>query len=294
MTNGGKGTVGIEIDQEGQVTVSSAMVDQGGGTFTVLCEVIGEELDIPVEQIRAQSLDTGRGIEDTGIGGSRGTRVFGNAALMAVAKAKEGLMEAAASAMGSSPTDLMLAKGGVQQAKGKRRMTYGEIVKAKGAPISVLGSYDDTAKVPDASMCVQVAEVEVDPETGQIKLRRFTSTHNTGRILNPLMHQGQIEGGIMMGLGYSLMEHLRVEDGKVATAHFGDYKIPTIRDVPNLKTAILEVDRGSGPYNSMSIGETSNIPVAAAVANAVDDAVGVRVKSLPIDPEEVLAAMKRF
>ncbi len=294
MTNGGKGTVALDIDQEGMVTLSSALVDQGGGTFTVLCEVVGEVLGIPVEQIRVQSLDTGRGIEDTGIGGSRGTRVFGNAAYTAVAKAEEELKNTAASLMGLSPVDLLLAKGAVQHAKGKRRMTYSEIVKAKGAPISVVGSYDDTAKVPDASMCVQVAEVEVDQETGEIKLRRFTSAHNTGTILNPLMHQGQIEGGIVMGLGYSLMEHLRVEDGKVATTHFGDYKIPTIRDVPNLKTAILEVHRGSGPYNSMSIGETSNIPVAAAVANAVNDAVGVRVKSLPIGPEEVLAAMKRF
>ncbi len=97
----------------------------------------------------------------------------------------------------------------------------------------------------------------------------------------------------MMGVGYSLMEHMRVQDGKVSTNHFGDYKIPTICDLPTLKTDVFQSARGSGPYNSMSIGETSNIPVAAAVANAVDDAVGVRIKSLPIDPEEILEAMKR-
>lgn len=293
MTNGGKGTVTLEIDEKGQVSLSSAMVDQGGGTFTVLCEVIGQELGIPAGTISVQSLDTARGIEDTGIGGSRGTRVFGNAAYMAVTKAKEEILKAAAVAMGASPEEFTLSKGAVQQKKGKRRMTFGQIVKAKGSPIVVQGSYDDTAKVPDASMCVQVAEVEIDPETGAIKLRRFTSAHNTGTVINPLMHQGQIEGGIMMGVGYSLMEHLRVQDGRVSTTHFGDYKIPTICDVPTLKTDVFQSARGSGPYNSMSIGETSNIPVAAAVANAVDNAIGVRIKSLPIGPEEILDVLRR-
>jgi len=293
LTNGGKGTVALKIDEKGQVSLSSAMVDQGGGTFTVLCEVVGQELGIPVERISVQSLDTGQGIEDSGIGGSRGTRVFGNAAYDAAIKAKEEIKKTAAGPMGISPDELMISKGCVQQLKGKRRMTYGEIVKAQGAPISVQGSYDDTAKVPDASMCVQVAEVEVDPETGAIKLKSFTSAHSTGTVLNPLMHQGQIEGGAMMGIGYALMEDLVVQDGKVLTANFGDYKIPTIQDVPNFKTAVLEMPKGSGPYNSMSIGETSNIPVAAAIANAVEDAVGVRIKSLPISPEKILEALQR-
>jgi len=293
MTNGGKGTVSLEIDAAGKVGLSSAMVDQGGGTYTVLCEIVGQELGIPVEDIKVRSLDTSKGIEDTGIGGSRGTRVFGNAAFEAAARAKEALKQAAAGPMATGADNLVVARGAVQPKKGKGRMTFAQIVKAKGAPISVVGSYDDTAKVPDASMCAQVAEVQVDPETGEIRLRRFTSAHNTGTVLNPLMHQGQIEGGIMMGIGYALMEHLRVQEGKVSTTNFGDYKIPTIRDVPPLKTPVFEIDRGSGPYNSMSIGETSNIPVAAAVANAVEDAVGVRIKSLPIGPEEVLEAMKR-
>jgi carbon-monoxide dehydrogenase large subunit len=293
MTNGGKGTVALRIDGKGKVSLSSAMVDQGGGTYTVLCEVVGQELGIPVEQISAQSLDTGQGIEDTGIGGSRGTRVYGNAAYEAALKAKEEIKKAAAGIMGVNPDELAVSKGAVQQIKGKRRMTFGEIVKAQGSPIIVQGSYDDTAKNPDASMCVQVAEVEVDPETGAIKLKSFTSAHSTGTVLNPLMHQGQIEGGAMMGIGYALMEDLIVQDGKVLTANFGDYKIPTIQDVPTFKTAVLETPKGSGPYNSMSIGETSNIPVAAAIANAVEDAVGVRIKALPISPEKVLEILNQ-
>ena len=172
-------------------------------------------------------------------------------------------------------------------------MTYPELVKAKGSPISVLGSYSDTSKVHEASMCAQVAEVEVDPETGQVKLKKFISAHNTGTVLNPLMHQGQIEGGAVMGMGYALMEQLMIEDGKVATANFGDYKIPTIRDIPPLKTSVTEVPKGPGPYNSMAIGETSNISVAAAIANAVHDAVGIRITSLPITSEKVFEALAK-
>ncbi len=142
-------------------------------------------------------------------------------------------------------------------------------------------------------MCAQVAEVEVDPETGQAKLRKLTSAHSTGTVLNPLMHQGQIEGGAMMGVGYALMEHLMISDGKVTTANFGDYKIPTIKDIPAFKTSVTERSQGAGPYNSMPIGETANIPVAAAIANAVEDAVGVRIKTLPITAEKVFDALTK-
>jgi CO/xanthine dehydrogenase Mo-binding subunit len=172
-------------------------------------------------------------------------------------------------------------------------MTYPELVKAKGSPISVLGSYNDTSKVHDASMCAQIAEVEVDPETGQVQLKKFIQAHNTGTVLNPLMHQGQIDGGTVMGIGYALMEHLMIDDGKVATTHFGDYKIPTIQDIPPMRTVVTEMPKGPGPYNSMAIGETSNIPVAAAIANAVEDAVGVRITELPITAEKVFQALRK-
>ncbi len=173
----------------------------------------------------------------------------------------------------------------------ERRLSYAEIVKAKGSPIVVEASYNDSTRVHAASMCVQVAEVEVDPETGQVQLKKFTSTHNTGTVLNPLMHQGQIEGGTMTGIGYALMEQLIISDGKVATTNFGEYKIPTIRDVPPFKSSVTEQPEGAGPYHSMPIGETANIPTAAAIANAVEDACGVRIKSLPITAEKVYDAL---
>ena len=290
--NGGSGTVGIKIDPKGMVTVSSAMLDQGAGTYTLLCEIVGEELEVPLSQIKVEILDTKTGKKDTGVGASRATRVYGNAAYQAVLKAVEEIKKAAAEQLGATPDQIVLSKGGAQQRRGGRRLSYTELIKANGSPIVVEATYSDTSKVHEASMCAQVAEVEVDPETGQVKLRKFTSAHNTGTVLNPLMHQGQIEGGAMMGIGFALMEHLMISDGKVSTTNFGDYKIPTIKDVPVFKTSVRETPKGAGPYSSMPIGETSNIPVAAAIANAVEDAVGVRIHSLPITAEKVLAALR--
>ena len=132
----------------------------------------------------------------------------------------------------------------------------------------------------------------MDPETGQVKLMNFVSVHTTGKVINPLMHQGQIDGGIVFGLGYALTEHLIIESGKVGTSNLGDYKIPNIQDIPPLKTTVLQsIPHGLGPYNSLSIGEAANTSVAAAIANAVEDAVGVRIKDLPITAEKIYAAL---
>jgi CO/xanthine dehydrogenase Mo-binding subunit len=288
---GGIGTVAISLDQNGMATISSAMADQGAGTYTILSEIVSEELKIPLSQIKTQQLDTQRGVKDTGVGGSRATRVYGNAGYEAALKAADAVKRAAAEQLGASPEEIVLAKGAALHPRMERRLTYGEIVKAKGTPIAVDATFNDNSKIHSASMCVQVAEVEVDPQTGQVELKKFTSTHNTGTVLNPLMHQGQIEGATMTGIGYSLMEELMISDGKVATANFGEYKIPTIKDVPPFKSSVTEQPHGAGPYNSMPIGETGNIPTAAAIANAVEDACGVRIKSLPITAEKIYEAL---
>ena len=141
-------------------------------------------------------------------------------------------------------------------------------------------------------MVVQVAEVEVDRETGQVAVKNFTTAHSTGTIINPLMHQGQIDGGVVTAIGYALMEQLVIEQGKVVTTNFGENKIPSIRDIPPLKTVIQEFPVGNGPYGGMSIGEPPVLVAAAAIANAVHDAVGVRIYDLPITAEKVLTALQ--
>ena len=169
----------------------------------------------------------------------------------------------------------------------KQSVSFGEIVKTMGSPLVVEGHYQNHEIGPQASMCAQMAEVEIDSESGEIKLRRFVSVHHTGKVLNPLLHDGQIDGSIAMGVGYALTEELLFADGGVTTLHFGDYKIPTTRDVPRLDKIIIESSAGRGPYNSMSIGETPIITVAPAIANAIHDASGARIKSLPITAEKV-------
>jgi len=288
---GGIGTVAISLDAKGEATISSAMADQGAGTYTVLSEIIAEELKIPLSQVKVQQLDTQQGTKDTGVGGSRATRVYGNAGYEAALKAVTAIKQAAAEQMGTSPDQVVLAKGAALHPRMERQLTYSEIVKAKGAPIIVEATFNDNSKIHAASMCVRVAEVEVDPDTGRVELKKFTSTHNTGTVLNPLMHQGQIEGASMTGIGYTLMEEVIINDGKVATTHFGEYKIPTIKDVPAFKGSVSEAPHGAGPYDSMPIGETGNIPTAAAIANAVADACGVRITSLPITAEKVYQAL---
>jgi CO/xanthine dehydrogenase Mo-binding subunit len=288
---GGVGTVAIKLDRDGVATISSAMLDQGGGTYTILAEIVAEELKLPLSQIKVRLLTTDQGTKDTGVGGSRATRVYGNAGYEAALKAAAAIKQAAAEQMGVAPDEITLAKGAALHPRMERRLTYGEIVKAKGSPISVEGTFNDTSKVHAASMCVQVAEVEVDRDTGQVELKKFTSTHNTGTVLNPLMHQGQIEGGSMTGIGYALMEQVIINDGKVGTTHFGEYKIPTVKDVPPFRSSVTEQPKGAGPYASMPIGETANIPTAAAIANAVEDACGVRITSLPITAEKIYEAL---
>ncbi|MCH8298711.1 MAG: xanthine dehydrogenase family protein molybdopterin-binding subunit, partial [Chloroflexi bacterium] len=158
---------------------------------------------------------------------------------------------------------------------------------------ALTGETSVTSETPElTSFCTQVAEVHVDPETGEVTVNKLITAHDTGAILNPLNHQGQVEGGLIQGLGYALMEELKLEDGQISTLSFGDYKIPTSADVPVMETVLVRGDAGPAPYESKGIGESSNIPVAGAIANAVFDAVGVRITDLPISADKVLAALK--
>lgn len=290
---GGECYAFVTIDAQGGITARAAAMDQGSGTYTVMRQLVAEELQVPLQSVRVETLDSTEVERDQGLGGSRGTRIYGNATYSAVVAAREELLQMAAAAMKTTVDRLAVADGGVVQTDAERRMSFAEIVRAKGSPIVGEGHYTNADMGPEASVCVQVAEVEVDPETGAVALKKLAAAIHTGRILNPLTHQGQIEGGILMGVGYALMEDILVQDGKVATTNFGDYKIPTIRDVPVLQTAVIESTTGSGPYNSMSIGETPIIPTAAAVANAVADATGVRIHSLPITAEKVLKGRRQ-
>ena len=289
---GGECSVFLRIDDKGDATVSSAMLDQGAGAGSVLRQIVADELQIEWQAVLLETLNTASAPVDTGVGASRATRTYGNACYDAVTKIKLELFTAAAQILHVDRAKLSISNGAISS--DKQRLSYGEIVKRKGSPIVVEGRYQNHEIGPQASMCAQMAEVEVDRESGEINLGRFVTVHHTGKVLNPLLHDGQIDGGIAMGVGYALTEEMLFGDGRVTTLHFGDYKIPTIRDIPRLEKFVIESSVGRGPYNSMSIGETPIITVAPAIANAIHDAVGVRINSLPITAEKVLQAMKEY
>ena len=293
VSKGGESYARVKVDEDGVITLSSAVTDTGPGVFTMMRQIVGEELKVPLDSIHVEMLDSSQVIKDTGVRGSSSTRVHGSSALDGARRLREEILKVAGRVMNATEDELILYDGGVTHGRAERRMTYGEIARANGKPMTAEGHYMNMADGPEASLVAQVAEVEVDEDTGEVRVKKLTTAHNTGSILNPLTHQGQIDGAVVMGLGYGVIEDLAYdESGKVLAANLGEYKIPNIQDIPELKTAILQSDFGSGPYNSMSIGETALIPTAAAIANAVEDAVGVRIKSLPITAEKVLNALK--
>ena len=289
---GGEAHSVVTIQEDGRVTVATGMVDQGAGTYTAMRQIVANELQISVESVQFEILDTSKVGPDTGVGASRATRIFGNATQIAAVDAHRLLFEAAGKVLGVAVQNLALTGDGSVRARTGKKISFGEVVKASGAPICGRGSYKNFSVGPEASLCVQVAEVEVDLETGQVMLRQLTTAHSTGTVINPLTHQGQIDGGVVMGMGYALMEELSIDQGKVITTNFGENKIPSIKDIPILKTVLQEFSVGSGPYGGMSIGEPPVVPVAGAIANAVHDAIGVRIYGLPITAEKVLSAIK--
>jgi CO/xanthine dehydrogenase Mo-binding subunit len=289
---GGECHAFVTIDADGMITVATAMLDQGAGTHTAMRVVAAEELKLSLEKIRVETLDTNAVGPDTGIGASRGTRIFGSATLLAAEDARQRLFAAASEVLGATQPELTLSGDGKVVAPSGRSVSYAELARSNGAPIRGHGFYKNFESGPEAALCVQVADVEVDPETGQVKLTHFTSAHSTGTVLNPLMHQGQIDGGVVMGMGYAMMEGVLIDEGIVVTTNFGENKIPSICDIPCLKTVIQEFPVGNGPYGGMSIGEPPVVPTAAAIANAVEDAVGVRIYDLPITAEKVLRALR--
>jgi carbon-monoxide dehydrogenase large subunit len=282
----------VAVDDEGGITVSTAMLDQGAGTHTAMRLVAAEELQVPLAKVSVATLDTSEVGPDTGIGASRGTRIFGNATRLAAGDAKEQLLTAASRELGVGKDTLRLTGDGAVCNESGARVSYAELARLAEAPIQGRGFYKNFESGPEAALCVQVAEVEVDPATGAVTLKQFTSAHSTGTVLNPLMHQAQIDGGVVMGAGYALMEEVLIDGGRVVSGNFGEAKIPSICDIPKLKTVIQEFPVGNGPFGGMSIGEPPVVPTAAAIANAVHDAVGVRIYDLPITAEKVLRALR--
>ena len=295
----GQSTSKVVLGEDGNAALYMSLWDTGTGAHTVLRQVVAEELTIPIENVGIVVEDTDAVDFDSGSGGSRVTYTAGRSVLGASENLREKLITFAGELLNCAPEQLTLADGRVKQnlpeGQEPQEIPLAELAAraADAARGPLLGENTFTAPTSTVtSFCTQTAEVEVDQETGQVKVTKIVSVHDVGTVINPLTHQGQIEGGVIQGLGYALMEELTTEEGRISSLSLGDYKLPTIQDLPELVTRLIGSPSGPAPYDSKGIGESSNVPVAAAIANAVEDAVGVRITDLPITAEKVLAALK--
>ena len=289
---GGQNNAQVTMHQDGSVSLETPLFDQGAGGVTVLQQMVAETMGLPTERIKVNVMETGMFEMDSGIGGSRVTNIGGIATNEAVKKAHGELFKLAAE-LDNWPEEQLEVRGDllIRTDTGESK-PWKDVVSRTLEP--VMGRHMASGRGSDVTgFCVQVAEVAVDPETGQIRLLKITSAHDTAKIVNPLGHQGQVNGGTVTGIGYGLFEEMKVEDGRVTTLSFADYKIPSIVDVPEMQTVILETEgAGAGPYNIKAIGETPNAPTAPAIANAVADAIGVRIRDLPLTAEKVYEALR--
>ena len=289
---GGQGNAGVRLEPDGTVVLGTPIFDQGTGTYTTLTQVVAEEFGVEAEQVALERWDTDSVVFDSGVAGSRGTRVNTTAAYEAALAAGQRVAEAAVSALGW-PADSIVFEGGmVRRTDTEESVSWQEVLAKHGQAIEARAAVDEMRRATVNGYVAQVAEVSVDPETGEVRVLSFTTAHDVGTIVNPVGHQGQIYGGFMQGLGYALMEELPVEDGRVTTATLADYKVPTFADIPPLETVLVPTGSGVGPYQIKGIGENPIAPVAAAIANAVADAVGVRIRDLPISAEKIYLRLK--
>lgn len=259
----GSTTISLRLDRDGTIEVRTGVGDQGGGQHTLIQRIVAAALEIDPLTVRVRRLST-EGPQDPGIGGSRVTPVHGGAALAAAQALKTKLA-------GRSVADAARALG-------------------VGDGMEVSAKFDATAA--DHGACAQAIEVAVDVETGAVRVLQAVLVVDVGQVINPVGLRGQLEGGFVYGLGMALTEDMALEDGRVRAANLGDYKLPTIADVPPLRIVHLSDGHGVGPYGARSAGELVNPGVPAAVANAVQDASGARVHTLPITAERVWKALK--
>ena len=297
----------LKLDDFGKVSLLTGASEIGQGSETVLAMIVAEELGVPLGRIEVVNSDTTIKPWDVGVHASRTTFIAGNAALLAARALKGKLLALGAAVMDERAEDLELAAGRVR-VKGhpERGMEYDRVVRAGhfregGRTLVAEAFYDPPNEMLSKDLrgnvsatygfAAQAALVEVSEATGEVRVLKIASAHDVGRALNPLAAEGQIHGGIHMGLGYALCEELRIEQGRVLNPQWMEYALLPAAGMPEIAIDLIETVDEAGPFGAKGLGESGVIPVAAAVANAVKDAVGVRLTELPMTPERVFRAL---
>jgi CO/xanthine dehydrogenase Mo-binding subunit len=292
----GKASAELSLSSDGKLKILTAVPDIGTGTHTLLRQIAAEVLTISPELISTQIGDTESFESDAAPGGSKITNMSGHVVLQAAEKLRERLAPVAASLLGCAEAEVVLQNGRFNRVRQEKpsigfRDVAREATQQDGE-LRVRETFEVKGRSPVPAFVVQIAEVHVDVETGQLQVKRIVTAHDVGTVINPVAHQGQIEGGLVQGLGYATLEELLTENGKVLTANLGDYRIPCTRDLPALQTVLIEDPSGPGPFAAKQIGENGIIATAPAIANALDAAVGVRLFDIPLTAERIYLALK--
>ena len=296
----------VEVADDGSVTVLSGACDMGQGSDTVLCQIAAEELGVSYENVRIISADTAVTPDALASTASRQTFVSGNAVRLASADVKKHLLKLAAELLDCPEDTLMIKDDAVNcQIEQGKSMPFSELAYQahfRGKQFIGFAFYDNTTKDVDPETNqgdayahyiygTQVADVEVDTATGEVTVLRVAAAQDCGKAINPKNVEQQIEGAVLQGLGYGIMEEIILREGKTLTPSFTKFLIPTSQDAPEIFTYIVEDADPRGSFGAKGLGEGPIIPTAVAVVNAVYDAIGVRIMDLPITPEKILAAL---
>jgi len=297
----------VEIHDDGSATVLTGAVDVGQGSNSIYAQIVAEELGLQSEDICVYTGDTDSTPDSGTTAATRQTYNTGNAVLKAVRQAKVRLLDYAAHKFSCPTAEGIELEAGFIGVKGdpSRRMLLADMVfQARLHGERFISAESSTARStpvdpktgqgapywPYAFGC-QMAEVEVDTETGLVRVLKVVAVHDVGRALNPTQVEGQIAGGVAQGIGYALLEELELHEGKIKNPAFSSYLIPTALDVPNIEAFFVEDPESTGPFGAKGLGEPAMLPTVAAVINAIDDAVGVRITGLPATPEKILHAL---
>jgi xanthine dehydrogenase molybdenum-binding subunit len=278
----------VKIDDFGKVTVMVGATDIGQGMETVVAQIAAAELGVPLEDVVVTGADTDVRPWDVGVHASRTTFIAGNAVRLAAQDARSQIEEARKTLglPATTPADKIIRAAHYREG--------GQMVIGR-AFYDPPNAMVDERKMGNISAAyvfgAHGVEVEVDTETGRVEVLRVVAAHDVGRAINPMLLEGQIEGGVLQGIGYALLEEVILRDGRMANANFLDYRMPGPRDAPPIETVLVETNDPSGPFGAKGIGEPPIIPVAPAIANAIFDAVGVRLRQLPMTPERVWRAL---
>jgi 4-hydroxybenzoyl-CoA reductase subunit alpha len=300
----------VKVEEDGSVYLFTGAADTGQGSNTALTQIAAQALGVKYERFKCKSGDTEITPFDTGSFASRVTFISGNAALRAGKDAKMQILEIVAKEHNLPIENLDIVAEKVINLKNKNQvlMTFDEALELcysfnYGRQIIGRGSYNPKTTPVDFrtgegnvsgsyGFEAQVAEVAVNIESGEIQIIKMWDAHDIGKAINPQSVEAQIEGSLAMGIGYTFYEDLQFRNGRIVNANFANYRLPRLMGMPPMETILVETDDPEGPFGAKGMGEASLLPTSAAIANAIEDAVGVRIKHLPITPAKIIKALK--